>query len=75
MDNKTNYVKIHFNGKDYIGIVKEIDSVWEEVRYANGERFLKLIHYSVTIVEKGTNCCISDIEIKKFFDIKPYEGE
>ena len=70
-----NYVKIHFKEKDYIGQVKEIDSVWQNARYASGERFLKLIHYSVTIIEKGTNCCISDIEVKNFFDIKPYEVE
>ncbi len=70
-----NYVKIHFKGKDYIGQVKEIDSVWQEARYANGDRFLKLIHYSVAIVEKDTNCVISDIEVANFFDIKPYEVE
>ena len=70
-----NFVKIHFKGKDYIGQVKEIDSVWQEARYASGERFLKLIHYSVTIIEKDTNCCISDIEVKNFFDIKLYEVE
>ena len=70
-----NFVKIHFKGKDYVGQVKEIDSVWQECRNLGGERFLKLIHYSVTIVEKDTNCCISDIEVKNFFDIKPYEAD
>lgn len=73
MDNITNYVKIHFKGKDYIGQVKNVDSDWQEEIYANGERFLKLDHYSVTIIEKDTNCLISGIEIKNFFDIKPYE--
>lgn len=75
MDNITNYVKIHFKGKDYIGQVKKIDSVWQALKSANGERFFELIHYSVTIIEKDTNCCTSDIEIKNFFDIKPYEVE
>ena len=70
-----NFVKIHFKGKDYIGQVKDIDSVWQEARYASGDRFLKLIRYSVTIIEKDTNCCISDIEVSNFFDIKPYEVE
>lgn len=70
-----NFVKIHFKGKDYIGQVKEMDSVWQEARYVSGERFLKLIHYSVNIIEKDTNCCISGIEVKNFFDIKPYEVE
>lgn len=70
-----NFVKIHFKGKDYIGQVKEMDSVWREARYVSGERFLKLIHYSVTIIEKDTNCCISGIEVENFFDIKPYEVE
>lgn len=73
MDNITNYVKIHFKGKDYIGQIENIDSVWEEARLSNGERVLDLIHYSVKIIEKDTNCLISDIEIKNFFDIKPYE--
>lgn len=75
MDNITNYVKIHSKGKDYIGQVKKIDSVWQSLRSANGERFFELIHYSVTIIEKDTNCCMSGIEIKNFFDIKPYEVE
>ena len=70
-----NFVKINFKGKDYIGQVEEIDGVWQECRNLGGERFLELIHYSVTIIEKDTNCCISDIEVKNFFDIKPYEVE
>lgn len=73
MDNITNYVKIHFKGKEYIGQVKNVDSVWQELRSENGEYFFKLIRYSVTIIEKDTNCLISNIEIKNFFDIKPYE--
>ena len=73
MDNITNYVKIHFKGKDYIGQIENIDSVWQEVRFENGERSLELVYYSVKIIEKDTNCLISGIEIKNFFDIKPYE--
>ena len=70
-----NFVKIHFKGKDYVGQVKRIDRVCREARLASGQRILDFGCYIVTIIEKDTNCQISDIEVASLFDIKPYEVE
>lgn len=70
-----NYVKIKFKGNEYIGQIKEIKSVWEEIRsYIHG-RDLTFKYYIVSIIEKDTDCCISDIEVSSFSEIKPYNPE
>lgn len=77
MDNThKNYIKIHYSGRDYIGQIRSIDSVWiEEEDFEFGEPYKRIGFYKVCIYEKDTFCVIGDIYIHDMSEIKPYEDE
>ena len=69
----SNYVKIHYSGKDYIGQIKSIDSEWGSGHSLGTnvyETYLQF--YRVCIYEKDTFCEIDHIYIRSFSEIKPY---
>lgn len=70
----TNYVKIHYSGKDYIGQIKSIDSVWNVARTLGDINLHPYLErYIVCIYEKDTFCEIGNIIIYDISEIQPYE--
>jgi hypothetical protein len=71
-----NLVKIHFEGKDYIGQIDEIQSVWSDSTTIGdsslGKQHYTLQFYSVAIREKDTFYRISDIRIQDISEIELY---
>ena len=71
-----NIVKIHYSGKDYVGQIKSIESVWDCFRVTvdlKPERIL--LYYKVSIYEKDTGWLIDNIFIRSIEEIKQYRGE
>ncbi len=75
MLNYSDYVEIEYEGKKYVGRIKSVDSVWIESRKRNGKVVYDLSFYVVSLIQKDTNCIISNIILKHFSDIKVYKGE
>lgn len=73
--NYSDYVEIEHEGKKYVGRIKSVDSVWSEGRTRNGKAVYNIEFYNVSLIEKDTNCTISNIILKHFSDIKTYKGE
>ena len=70
-----NIVKIHYSGKDYIGQINSIESVWDCFRVSGDlKRKQTLLYYKVSMYEKGTGCLIDNIFIRSIEEIKQYEG-
>lgn len=75
MDNITNYVKIHYSGKDYIGQIVSIESEWDCLRMIEKPEIERtLLYYKVSMYEKDTGCLIDNIFIRNIWEIKQYEG-
>lgn len=74
MDNITNYVKIHYSGKDYIGQIVSIESEWDCLKMIGKPEIERtLLYYKVSMYEKDTGCLIDDIFIRNIWEIKQYE--
>ncbi len=72
----SNYVKIHYSGKDYIGQIKSIDSEWcDSYSLGTNHHECYLAYYRVCIYEKDTFCEIDHIYIHDISEIKPYEEQ
>ena len=70
-----NIVKIHYSGKDYVGQIKSIESVWDCFRATVDLKLVRiLLYYKVSIYEKDTGCLIDNIFIRSIEEIKQYEG-
>lgn len=75
MDNITNYVKIHYSGKDYIGQIVSIESEWDCLQMiGNPKTERTLLYYKVSVYEKDTGCLIDNIFIRNIWEIKQYKG-
>lgn len=71
-----NIVKIHYSGKDYIGQINSIESVWDGfLVYNDLKRKQTLLYYKVSMYEKDTGCLIDNIFIRNIEEIKQYNGE
>lgn len=69
-----NIVKIHYSGKDYVGQINSIESVWDcSLVYNDLKRKQTLLYYKVSIYEKDTGCLIDNIFIRSIDEIKQYE--
>ncbi len=75
MLNYSDYVEIEYKGKKYVGRIKSVDSVWNEGRTLSGKAVYNIEFYNVCLIEKDTNCTVSNIILKHFSDIKAYKGE
>lgn len=73
--NYSDYVEIECAGKKYVGRIKSVDSVWNEGGKLNGKAIYSIAFFNVCLIEKDTNCTISNIIIQHFSDIKTYKGE
>ena len=70
-----NIVKIHYSGKDYIGQINSIESVWDCFRVSGDfKRKQTLLYYKISMYEKDTGCLIDNIFIRSIEEIKQYEG-
>lgn len=70
-----NIVKIHYSGKDYIGQINSIESVWESFRVpGNLKTKQTLLYYKASMYEKDTGCLIDNIFIRSIEEIKQYKG-
>ena len=71
-----NIVKIHYSGKDYVGQINSIESVWNYFRVTGDIKIKQiLLYYKVSIYEKDTGCLIDNIFIRSIEEIKQYRGE
>lgn len=75
--NKLNedYVEIEYEGKKFVGKINSVQSVLEETYNTLTKSKIDVLCYSVSLIDKETNCIISNINIKHFSDIKTYKGE
>lgn len=67
-----NYIKINYQGKEYVGQIESINSDWTEFSTVDNIKNKHLNYYEVSIIEKDTNLLVEDIIIKSFSEIKPY---
>ena len=67
-----NYIKINYQGKEYIGQIESINSDWTEFSTIDNTKNKQLNYYEVSIIEKDTNLLVEGIIIKSFSEIKPY---
>lgn len=67
-----NYIKINYQGKEYIGQIESINSYWTEISTVDNIKNKYLNYYEVSIVEKDSNLLVEGIIIKSFSEIKPY---
>ena len=67
-----NYIKINYQGKEYIGQIESINSDWTEFSTVDNIKIKHLNYYEVCIIEKDTNLLVEGIIIKSFSEIKPY---
>ena len=70
-----NIVKIHYSGKDYIGQINSIESVWDCFQVPGGlKRKQTLLYYKISMYEKDIGCLIDNIFIRSIEEIKQYNG-
>ena len=63
------------SGKDYIGQINSIESVWDCFGVSGDIKIKQtLLYYKVSMYEKGTGCLIDNIFIRSIEEIKQYEG-
>ena len=67
-----NYIKINYQGKEYVGQIESINSDWTEFSTSDNIKNKHLNYYEVSIIEKDTNLLVEGIIIESFFEIKPY---
>ena len=67
-----NYIKINYQGKEYIGQIESINSDWTEFSTIDNIKNKQLNYYEVSIIEKDTDLLVEGIIIKSFSEIKPY---
>lgn len=66
-------VKINFRGKEYIGLLKSVDSRYEFIPVLgrrNEEWICSLLYYEVSLYDIGTYCVIDGIRINSLDEIK-----
>lgn len=67
----TNYVKINYSGKDYIGQINSIESEWSGGwSLGDNKHHTYLAYYKVSLYEKDTNCLIDNIFINNIHEIE-----
>lgn len=65
-----NIYKVIYEGKEFIGQIRSIEVVYEQNFNICGDRYYRVNHYSVTLVEKDTGVIIMGIVIKNISDLQ-----
>ena len=65
-----NIYRVNYKGKEFIGQIRTIDAVYEQNFNICGDRYYRVNHYSVTLVEQETGVVITGIVIKKLSDLQ-----
>lgn len=67
------YVKINYLGKEYIGLLKSVDSRYEFIPTLgrrNEEWICSLLYYEISLYDIGTHCVIDGIRINSLDEIE-----